>query len=640
MIRFLVEVSKRLDITVLPTPSNEHANTAVNGTGIIYEIDIGEHPTESFWLDWGGHFDSFVGTQIMLYYEGFLSRVNSLDDLRETANSMFIQGRKVFINLPKHPWLYSDYSTSFMEVASFLSSALDPCNPSNNLLRKGSAEKPGFKVKIWPEDENRETRPESDRIIKASFDQNAPAVTERAAASFASALGLGSPLNVAETVSAQVRLEVPSFTVKLSDNISGITLHQGFSISLHNNDGYFDNDDDWNMFNTPVYLKKAVKENPMYEDFKLIRDGLVENKKTTFDRMQIDVADRFKALEEPVCRVIRQEDFYFEVESNALGRQIPIVFGRVRIRLIRLDRTRYMTAENATDIRSVVDRNRRPIDNATFDQVTKILTVPNADTEGGDDGYGIEAYEALVIGTTGPDITDNTIGCIIQALTARANIVFNETNFNTAEFNSYASSSFPINIAITSGNVRRAIEAVLRNDMAFFIQQTDGRFTIRRYGETYATHIIPAWAITRKPEKDYGRAQDNYFSSCIINYVDNEAQHLNVLFNERENEAERKYRRIVQKTFDTNLTNEAYALQLAALLSNRYSFMRQTVKLAMGIDTTKFELLDKVTVDLTINGRKFSNATDYIIKEINHAQDILVLEEIEKIEEDEDEKEV
>jgi len=195
---------------------------------------------------------------------------------------------------------------------------------------------------------------------------------------------------------------------------------------------------------------------------------------------------------------------------------------------------------------------------------------------------------------------------------------------------------FQLNIAITSGSVRRAIEAVLRNDMAYFIQQTDGKFTIRRYGNTYATHTIPAWAITKKPEKDYGKAQDNYFSSCIINFIDDFARHLNVLFDERENEAERKYRRIVLRTFDTNLTNRNDALQLAELLSNRYTFMRQTVKLAVGIDTTKFELLDKVTVDLTINGRKFSNVTDYIVKEINHAQDILVLEEIEKLEEEDD----
>jgi hypothetical protein len=41
------------------------------------------------------------------------------------------------------------------------------------------------------------------------------------------------------------------------------------------------------------------------------------------------------------------------------------------------------------------------------------------------------------------------------------------------------------------------------------------------------------------------------------------------------------------------------------------------------------ELLDTVNMDITVNGRKFSAAKKFIITEINPAQDILTLEEIE-----------
>ena len=39
--------------------------------------------------------------------------------------------------------------------------------------------------------------------------------------------------------------------------------------------------------------------------------------------------------------------------------------------------------------------------------------------------------------------------------------------------------------------------------MAYFIQQNDGKFTIRKYGESYREHYIVSWIITKQPEKDY-----------------------------------------------------------------------------------------------------------------------------------------
>ena len=108
--------------------------------------------------------------------------------------------------------------------------------------------------------------------------------------------------NILNGVRVPVRLDIPSasLTAKLSDNISGVTLNQSFSVSLFNNDGYFDDEERWNLFNTPVRLKKSIKENPEYRDFLTIRSGLVENTTTTFDSFRIDVAEKFRAMDNPV----------------------------------------------------------------------------------------------------------------------------------------------------------------------------------------------------------------------------------------------------------------------------------------------------------------------------------------------------
>ena len=92
--------------------------------------------------------------------------------------------------------------------------------------------------------------------------------------------------------------------------------------------------------------------------------------------------------------------------------------------------------------------------------------------------------------------------------------------------------------------------------------------------------------------------------------------------------AESRYKKLVRTTFETNLTSENDARAFAVLLSDRYSLLKQTIKIAIGKDTSNMNLLDTVVIDLNVNGRQFSNANTFYIKEINPSQDSLVLEEI------------
>ncbi|MCL2294480.1 MAG: hypothetical protein FWC36_06425 [Spirochaetes bacterium] len=546
MIRFLAELSTKIDTYIHPTPSNNY-DKRYN----VYEIDINEYPEESYWLDWGGYYDNFSGSSLELYYSQFLMRVQTLEEVFYTPFSLFITADNIVLfNVPKHPWLYPDYSTEINSVIPFISSALDPANPSNNRV-KGML--------------------------------------------------------------AAARLEMPNFTVKLSDAISGITLNQGFTLSLINNDGYFDNDEKWNLFNTPVRIKKATMENPGYNDFKAIRTGLVENITTTFDKFQITVADRLRSMGEPVCDVLRQSMFPgIIIDEKDLNKNIPLVYGTKKIKLLKLNDTNYIAAEYVTSVNGVFDRDGNNIFYG-FNPLTGVITVTG------------EPDSAIITG-----YTNNKIGEIIKDIISRkTNIQFNNSNWNLDELNQYIDISAPINIVLSSGNVKAAIQNILKNDMAFFIQQIDGRFTIRKYGTEYAIHEIPAWSATKKPEKIFDSAQEHYFSSCIINYdFIEDDRYKSFLFADRENQAENNFRRRVRKTFDTELIYEEDALVLSKLLSDRYTAMRQTLKLAIGIDTSGFELLDTVVFNAAINKREFSSVSKFIIKEINPAQDMLVLEEL------------
>jgi hypothetical protein len=156
-----------------------------------------------------------------------------------------------------------------------------------------------------------------------------------------------------------VKLSVPDFTVKLSDSISGVILNQTFDISLINNDGAFDNDDLDMLFNCPIYIKKSTVEKPKLTDFKVIRSGRIETIKKTFESISIRAADKLRSLEEPVCGNISQEIFDNIIlaegekkEKDAIGKQIPVIYGTVKADLIKLEKNNtecYYIAENISN---------------------------------------------------------------------------------------------------------------------------------------------------------------------------------------------------------------------------------------------------------------------------------------------------
>jgi hypothetical protein len=426
------------------------------------------------------------------------------------------------------------------------------------------------------------------------------------------------PINIkVNGVRARTWLEAPNFTVRLSDSISGVSLKQGFSFTLANNNGFFDDANRINnIFNTPVYLKKAAGDIQGYADFKMIRDGLVESTNTDFNRMTVNVADRFRSLEDPVCGSIGQWGLGFDVRPEALNRPMPLVFGTKRINLTRLDDTRYMTGENVTKVLGVFDGGGNAIGGFTFNPENMVLAVT---------APGAIAVAALVEGGQ-----ENRLGHVVKSLLDRAGILFTGTNFNTAEFDAYADGSFRVNVAITRGTVRSAIEGVLRSDIAFLVQQTDGRFTMRSYKNrnTYAMHEIRPWETTKSPERDFSKAHENFFSGCLVTYENDGGENAALPYESRVGDAERRYRRIRHRTFDTGLTNGDDAMELAGLLADRYATMRESLRLAGGRNTANFELMDRVSLDPNINGRAFGKPANYILTGINHSQDILELEGI------------
>ena len=531
----------------------------------IYEIDINSEPYESYWTDWGGGYDNFQGNRIELYISQFLRIAQTKEEMLRTPYSLFLNADLIcFVNIPNHPWLYPRQSIEAQKVDYFLYAALNQDKPSQNIIRGKNA-----------------------KII----------------------------------------LSMPDFTVKLSENINGIVLKQSFSASFVNNNSHFDNEELWNVFNTPIHIKKSIVNNPAYEDFKTIRTGIIEDTQTGFDGFSVTASDRLRAMNEPACEIVTEDKFPgIELLEGCLNKNIPIIYGTKRIKPLKIhDIPQMEPLPPNYDAKAVY---------LIAEYVSKINGV--FDSEGNSLAYTFNSENMTITTSTKIDIAhvtgypENKIGEIIKDLISRNTAIqYTEVDWNTGEVKAYTDTSYRVNIIIEGDNINQAVQKILKNDMAYFIQQSDGRFTIRKYGVEYNTHYIKTWTVTKKPDKTWGSAHDKYFSSCIINYGFTDKNNFkSLLYNEREAQAEDTYRRRVTKTFDTDLIDKKDVEELAQTLADRFTIMKQTLKVPVGADTSGYELLDRVVFNANINDRKFSRGEYFIIKEINPAQDILTLEEI------------
>lgn len=660
MINFLAELSRRIN-GKMATPSIRWSRQYN-----IYEIYIGQYPGDTYWTRWGGWYDHAVSSTIEFYLDGWLLSIDTENGLLASiagyAGMIWIDGDYVYIHIHRHPWLYNPSKVQMFSREAYLFAPKNSADPA-------------------------------DLFINGKI--------------------------------SETRLDKPSINVKLSNPISGLTKYTAFTISLDNTDGAFDGDEIEEFFNTPAYIRKTGKDRAEYDDFIPIRAGMVEDIKIDNKKQEVSCADKFRSLDDPVCKTIYAKDYditdaewekddggnYLPArwKDDVEGKALPVVYGECTLPLIEIVETvydeidpdldndmdfmtedqkksddklilkgKYLVGEGVTRItqgkvsdsrilrsmEEMIDRSKTyPLvygDDDTaipceFDMDTGIITVKVEQlrytlTGIGDDGNPIyddmekipKPKYSIVTGYTDKTIDSNfasaaTVKCgnVIKSLINRsAYLDYNDSLFDMVETGAYITNSPTVSMAITGGDLKKAIEDVLKNDTAFLMQKHNGKLSVRRWGKTYpasGAHNIESWLLTQNPQKNFSQAKDKYFSSCIIkyDYDANKKEHRKrYVYTEQEEESEAKYLKKSQATFETCLVREEDAKKLAERLGGRFCELKATISLGVGADCSEFDLLDTVRMSIEENGRRYVQADMWIIRELDPAQDKLVLEEI------------
>ena len=498
--------------------------------------------------------------------------------------------------------------------------------------------------------------------------------------------------NIILNKNVPVRLIPPSFNRKLSDVINGVYLNQGFSLTLINNDGYFDNDKknysnfpETNYFGADVRLYKTNKINPEYSDFNLIGKGVIINTITTFNDFIIEVADDLKSLNNDFSKPISELNIsfpYYTYHSffgaggmidNTLKDNIPYVYGTSLIELKHLTTNAilnyllsnailqpqwidasfeiYFLANNIQEILAIYNSKGEQLD---FLQYWENYTANNSRLKILDNRQNMcviyRKYDNWPINPSPPELIEqdkqpafalvkggpSNIGEVIKdILYTRQNISYNNYFFNVKEYDLFIAQTHNISTVISSGSIKQVINNVIKNDNAFFIQQPDGRLTIRRYDLDYNEKTINNKYLTKIENKSFNDFDNNFIYNILIRY--------NLEINPQlplpetrigfislvNNNSKSIYKKSNIRAIDTQIINNYSANNFGQNILNRFSYAKIILKISVGYDISDYNLLDTVTLNLTdINNRNFSEAKRWKIIEINYAHDTLVLEEI------------
>jgi len=280
-IKFIAELQYQHD---WPPTLALPATVAFQGGNIICVMETAR-PVSSYWLDWGGTYDMPDTPQILLFFDGFLTRVESETDLLITQKSYYVDGTRVYIHLPRYPWTYPPEHVQTKAVLGYASAPPDGTDPSNDVYMVN-----GVRVH-YP-----------------------------------------------------VRLRIPSVKNELSDIISGVKLYNTFSLRFANDDGHFDNMQPHWLINTPARLNKALSSPTTLDDYKTIRYGYIQDINITAKEMTIEAAEINRTLGDQVCRIFQAGEF--DERLNLADKRVPIAWGPIKgAKLIKIRDSQYIPCD-------------------------------------------------------------------------------------------------------------------------------------------------------------------------------------------------------------------------------------------------------------------------------------------------------
>ena len=392
----------------------------------------------------------------------------------------------------------------------------------------------------------------------------------------------------------------------------GIMQFDGATLTLSNNDGYFDNMFDNYIFGQQAVIKfggNADRADPMaYSDYQTMFIGQVGRVILGENSVDLELVEKRSGLSKMVPPNAYDQTTYPSLADEDVGKAIPLVYGTCyNVPCICTNEDE--AGPPALYVFQVADMadHSSGIAAITTTYIDGIATAPSsthpttATFKYGNAKYTAgQSVTADVVGFKNGTTIENSIDIIKDIMNTYGGIADNSTNYNSTVVDSVT--TYDIGLFIDDKNpIHETVEKIAYSNMANFIVDDDGRYSWHKYDSTEAA----AFTVAKEEiiEGEYISPvydSENYLTSCHVgyhkNWDDQEWAWASDAFYQTASYA--KYGKYRELKMETLLVNSVDATELASAVMSYMNEVQPELN-----NTTGIQYIDKDIGDMcNLNG--------------------------------------
>jgi len=374
---------------------------------------------------------------------------------------------------------------------------------------------------------------------------------------------------------------------------------QGGKISFVNNDGYFDDWDERDIFYQEVRVYLGFQGFD-FNDFEQVYNGVIDGYKIDYKIFQIELKDKRVTFDEKMLRDRFTQDEYSLLSDVDVDTVKPVAYGDVYdVLCICLDaeqgapstfefmfmNTRHGSATAVTEVRA----NGVPITPVSTDLAagTFICNAVDVLTD--------NQLDAVTCDYIGINIS-NGADIIADILENYVGIYFNQYNYYLPEWTMERTRARDIGLAvIDESTITEVIDRICNSIDGVFFQKDNGVFSIRVfYEERPVSKIIRYYEWIDDPKFEY--PTDEFLTDVTIKYRPrHEELEYSTYWNELYyDEVYEKYKVAKTKTIETDIADKTEAIEKSESVMYKSKSIAPIIKRKTKIQNIDLEIMDFV----------------------------------------------
>jgi len=376
----------------------------------------------------------------------------------------------------------------------------------------------------------------------------------------------------------------------------GIMSFDGASLTLSNNDGYFDN-----MFGNYIFGQRAVvkfggnadRNDPMaYADYRTMFDGQVKSVSLGENTVELKLVENREKLSRMIPPNSYDQTTYSNLSSDNIGKPIQLAYGTCyKVKAMCIDEegsTPYTfkvcdVANHSDGIRAIsnayVDGVSVPISTTSLPSATFQITGTHYTA-----GQRVTA-DITGLYASGAASIDSSADIIADLLEVFGGVAYNSTNYNTTVWGSI--DTYDIGLVVDDRMaMHEVVEKVAYSNMANFVIDDDARYSWHKFDSSEsADFTVDSEEILEgewiAPEYD----SEDYLTSCHVGYAKQwePDEYRWVEDTTYETSSYAKYGKYRELKMETLLVNSTDAIELASTVMTYMNEVRMKLKNTVGI---------------------------------------------------------